>query len=75
MAEETSVKILDIRKIPSSDPARVGKIDMIVTYQIDTFRTYMLTIPSEEFNEETLKKRIKAELGEMQQWINKEIKL
>lgn len=72
---DQTVKILDVRDFPSTDPARVGKFDTIVTYQLDAFRTYLLTIPKELFNEERLKAEIRKELTEKALWVGKELKL
>jgi len=44
-------KVLDIRKIPSPDDARVGRLDHLVTYQLDAFRTYMVRIPKDRIEE------------------------
>jgi len=67
------VKILDVREIPSGDPERVGLLDMLVTYQLDAFRTYVTTIPKEEFTEDKLREKIRAELAEKEAWVGKEI--
>jgi len=72
---EQTVKILDVRDFPSTDPTRIGKFDVIVTYQLDAFRTYLITIPKEQFNEESLKAAIRKELTEKEKWMGKEIKI
>jgi len=64
-----------MREIPSAEPARVGKMDLIVTYQVDAFRTYITTIPKEEFTEERLRETIKREMAEREKWIGKEVEL
>ena len=69
------IKIVDKREIPSAEPARAGKMDVMITYQIDTFRTYIIIIPEEQFTEDELKKRIKADMEERQKWAGKEIEL
>lgn len=69
------VKIVDVREIPSGDPTRIGRLDVMVTYSIDAFRTYVTVIPKEEFNEETLKERIKKEQTERERWIGKTVKI
>jgi len=69
------IKILDTRDFPSTDPARIGRMDTVVTYQIDAFRTYIVTIPKEQFNETKLKEVISKDLEEKQKWQGKEIEL
>jgi len=69
------IKVIDIREFPSTDPKRVGKFDVVVTYQLDAFRTYIVTIPKEEFTEAKLKEVIRKELEEKERWIGREIEL
>lgn len=69
------VKILDVRDYPSTDPARVGKFDTIATYQVDAFKTYIITMPKEEFSETKLREKIAADLKEREAWIGKEIEI
>ena len=74
MAEEgVKVKILDIRTVPSVDPERLGKLDTLVTYQVDNFRVYVLRIPKEEVSEEDLKKYIREDLEKKKQFVGKEL--
>jgi len=69
------IKILDTRDFPSTDPTRIGKLDTIVTYQIDAFRTYIVTIPKEVFTETKLKEVISKDMEEKQKWQGKEIEI
>jgi len=69
------ITIIDVREIPSADPTRIGKLDVIVTYSVDAFRTYMTVIPKEEFDEKTLINRIKVEMAEREKWIGKKIRV
>lgn len=73
MAQE--IKILDMREFPSTDPERVGKFDMIITYQVDPYRVYLITIKKEEFSEDKIKEAIKKDLAERQKWVGKTIQL
>jgi hypothetical protein len=43
-----SVKVVDMFEIPSGQPERLGKYDVIVTYQDEAMRTRTVTIPREE---------------------------
>jgi len=71
--EKIKVKILDIRTVPSVDPERLGKLDTLVTYQVDNFRVYVLRIPKEEVTEEDLKKYIKEDLKKREKFVGKEL--
>lgn len=39
-----TVKILDSRQAPSTDPARRGQIDRMVTYQLDGRATFIVFV-------------------------------
>jgi len=69
------IKIIDVRDFPSTDPKRVGKLDRVVTYQIDPFHTYIITIPKEEFSEERLKAEIRKQIEEREKLVGKEIEI
>lgn len=59
MAHE--VRILDTRKLPSADPARAGKSDYVVTYQVDGLRTHYVILPQEAPSDAQIQAAIKAE--------------
>lgn len=73
MAEK--IKILDIRDFPSTDPRRIGRMDRLITYQIDPYHTYVITIPKDEFTETKLKETIKKDAEERLVWLGKEIEI
>lgn len=72
-----TVKILDKREVPSADPQRIGKFDALITYQADTFRTYIITIPDEALGgpdeDQVVTAAIKADLAMREVWSSKEI--
>jgi len=65
------VKILDVRKIPSMKPDRIGKHDHVVTYQTDPASTFIVVIPSEEFNESRLREEIRKDQAEREKFVGK----
>lgn len=65
-------KVIDVRRVPSADPARLGKLDHLVTYQLDAYRTYMVTIPKDELTEDVIKTAVAADLEAMQRFVGKE---
>jgi hypothetical protein len=72
---DITVKILDKRDFPSSDPKRIGKFDTVVTYQIDAFHTYLITLPKETFSDSALAEAIKKDIEERNKWVGKELKI
>jgi len=78
----TTVKIIDISKVPSAEAGRAGKYDLIVTYQDSAGRVRIVTIPYEEFagkSEEEqvaiLRKYIQAEEQARLKFVGREIKI
>jgi len=71
--KKEEVTIIDVRDIPSTEPGRIGKIDVLVTYQIDPAHIYMIRIPKEEFTEERLTEAIRKDVAEKRKWIGRKI--
>jgi len=46
--EGTKIKILDMRKVPSMEPERLGKQDVIFTYMLGAEGPFTTTIPYEQ---------------------------
>ncbi len=65
-------KVIDVRRIPSADPDRIGKLDYLVTYQLDAYRTYMVTIPVDELTDEIIKEYVSKDIQAMEKWTGKE---
>jgi len=73
-------KIVDLTKIPSADPARAGKFDMLLTYQDPAGRVRVITFPYEEFEakpeeeqEKVIMKYIRIEEEERKRFVGREI--
>lgn len=66
-------KVTDIRKIPSGDNARIGKMDYIVTYQLDPLHVYMVTINKDTISEADIVQAVKADLDTMGQYVGREL--
>lgn len=76
------VRIIDQTVIPSADPKRLGKKDLIITYQDEAMRTRIVTIPYEEIEGKSdeeqwaiIQKAIKAAETERRKFIGREIQL
>jgi len=50
----------------------MGKLDHLVTYQLDAFRTYMVTIAADALTEDILKEAIRKDLEAMDRFTGKE---
>jgi len=70
-----SFKVIDTRRIPSADPNRIGKLDWLVTYQLDAYRTYIVTIPEDELTEEIIKRYVRKDLEAAEKFTGREFTL
>lgn len=68
-------KVLDVRKIPSPEEHRVGKLDHLVTYQLDPFRTYMVRIPKDVIEASDIIEAVKKDLEAIERFTGKEFEL
>lgn len=68
-------KVLDVRKIPSPEDSRVGKLDHLVTYQLDPFRTYMVRIAKDVIEAGDIKDAVKKDLEAIERFTGKEFEL
>lgn len=72
MADETTeFKVIDVRDLPSADPARMGKWDKIIVYEIDPEHRYSVAVPAETFSEDTLRAAVKADMQGRTKWVGK----
>jgi hypothetical protein len=57
------VKILDTRKLLSADPerAKAGKMDLVVSYQVDGLRTGFIILPKDRATDLEIQQAITAE--------------
>jgi len=77
-----TVRIIDQTLIPSPDPKRLGKKDLIITYQDEAMRTRVVTIPYEELEGKSdeeqwaiIQNYIRKAEAERRKFIGREIKL
>jgi len=72
---ERNVEILSTVDIPSREPDRVGKIDVLVTYRLTPYTTGMVLIHKEEFAEETMLKAVKEDIDKKSAFVGKTYKV
>jgi hypothetical protein len=65
--------IVDIRKIPSGEPSRIGKMDFVVTYKLDAFRTSMLVIAKNLITEADIVEAVRKEIESTEGLVGKEL--
>lgn len=61
-------KVIDTRRLPSPDPARMGQWDTLVVYELDPMRRYSVLVPGDPLTKEALVAAVKADLAERGQW-------
>jgi len=74
------IRIIDRVKVPSPDPARVGKFDYMITYMDEAMRAGVLTIQAELLDgkpdaeqERLIGLAAKKEVTERAKWAGREI--
>lgn len=74
-----SVRILNKTEIPSPDPARIGKRDAYITYEMDPLHVYYVTIPDELLGgpdeDDVIAAAIKKDLAGRERFIGKSLEV
>jgi hypothetical protein len=69
------VKVIDVRRVPSVNPQRIGKFDRLVTFTPGPGQTHLIILADETFSEATLKEAMRKELETTGQFVGKTITL
>jgi len=69
------IKIVDHRIIPSPDPKRLGKKDVLQVVEVEGAGTVVVRLPQEDHSDEKLKAEIKAQMEERSKHVGREIEL
>lgn len=69
------VKVLDYRKIPSAEPKRMGKQDILRVIELEGGNRIAVRTPAEADTPEALKKAISSQLEERGKEIGREIEI
>jgi len=76
------VKIIDLTVIPSAEVGRIGKKDVVVTYQDEAGRVRVVTFPHEEIEKKPeeeqfaiISEKIKAAERERLAFVGREVKI
>lgn len=74
------IRIIDRVRVPSPDPARIGKFDYMITYMDPAMRAGVVTIHAELLDgkpdaaqESVIAAAVKAEVAERTKWAGREI--
>lgn len=68
-------KITDSRRIPSLEPGRLGKDDMLIIVSVDNGVQFPVRLPAEDYDDEKLKAAVNALLTERGGIVGREIEL
>lgn len=64
--EGNEVKILDTREFPSTNPERAGKLDTLITYQLDPQHVYTIIEPKSDLSKEEVSELVRADFKKKQ---------
>ncbi len=80
--ETIKVTILDVTRVPSMSPERIGKFDLVIVYQTPDGRTLMISVPEEEviteegeINWDKLKEIIKKDIEKRRKLVGKSLEI
>lgn len=70
-----TIKILDMKRLPSPDPERMGKLDRLFVIEAGQGIRLVVRLPDDGFDDDKLKAAVKAELAERGSWIGRQMEL
>ena len=71
----TTVTIIDVKRMPSLQPLRFGKVDIYVQYKDGAGKVYTVTVPAEAATDDAIKAAIKSDVEGRTAWVGKQIQL
>jgi hypothetical protein len=69
------VEIVSTVDIPSQDPKRIGKFDVLVTYRVDMLHTFSVRIPKEEATTTKIEEAIRNDYAKRKELIGRKVKV
>jgi hypothetical protein len=73
--EEPTVTVISTLDVPSTDPARLGKMDMMITYRSDPLHSFTIRIPAEGITLAKVDAAIRSDYATRKQYINRQVKV
>lgn len=73
--ESAEFQVVDMRRLPSAQPGRLGKHDRLVIWQIDPQTRGVVTVPDETFSEAALQAAVRKDVTERKKWVGRRLKL
>jgi hypothetical protein len=67
------INIVDVRKLPSGQPTRIGKYDRALIYKVDNGENQLVIMPDEDWTEDKFKTQVQADIKERTALIGKKI--
>jgi hypothetical protein len=68
-------KVVDVRRLPSADPRRMGKYDRLVMLELGPNLRDTVTVADEEFTEAKVKTAVEALMKERGAWVGREFEV
>jgi len=76
------IRVIDRVRVPSPDPARIGKFDYMVTYMDEAMRAGVVTLHAEQLDgkpetdqERTIAAVVRKEVEERRKWAGRELSI
>lgn len=68
--QATVVSMLDV---PSTDPTRIGKMDVLVTYRVDPLHSFTIRLQQDGLTPAKLDAAVKTDYAERKVYINRSV--
>lgn len=73
LPQQTTLTVISTMDVPSTDPARLGKMDALVTYRADPLHSFTIRIPADGLTPPILDAAIKSDWAARKVYINRQI--
>ena len=71
----STVTITDVKRMPSLQPQRFGKVDIYVQYEDAAKKRYTVTVPAEAATDDAIRAAIKSDVEGRTSWVGKTLQL
>lgn len=68
-------KVVDHRRIPSPDDARIGQLDTLITYKLSDLEIFVVRIPKDRVDEGEIVQAVKEDIEATKRFVGKEFNL
>jgi len=68
-------KVIDIRRLPATDPKRMGRWDKVVIYELDDAQRHTVLVPEENLTDQVVIAAVRSDIKERGAWLGRSFQL